>query len=420
MVALGVGAAALDFAPREEQMAMGESDMADMPMAGARSTAEAGVRGELVAPPTIAPNAPARLVYRFVDERSGAPLTDIVVSHEAQMHLIAVSRDLREFQHVHPTFTERPGELAVDVTFPRPGLYQLYGEFTRADGTDVVQQDLLVVGAPANVGPALVEDRAPKQASGVQVALSGAATAAVGQESSVRAEPHRRGYGPAGQRPAALPGRARARGDPARGRPVVRAHARRAGRRAASHGDGAAEYGPEIAFHHTFDTPGLYKLWAQFRTHGGQIATADFVVRARVTTQKKEPSTMANVVLNIPDISCEHCERTITRALTPVAGVQHVSVDIPTRQARVEYDASVVDVEKMKAILEEEDYPVAVGRLTQTQRQLERSTQHGQGSRVRYGRRRGHREAHRPAPGADVLFLRRAVRRRSKPTRRST
>ncbi|HLZ29953.1 MAG TPA: heavy-metal-associated domain-containing protein [Chloroflexota bacterium] len=67
---------------------------------------------------------------------------------------------------------------------------------------------------------------------------------------------------------------------------------------------------------------------------------------------------MATTVLNVPDISCEHCERTITNALTPVDGVRTVKVDIPTRQVRVEYDESVVDVNKMKDILQEEDYPV--------------------------------------------------------------
>jgi copper chaperone len=68
---------------------------------------------------------------------------------------------------------------------------------------------------------------------------------------------------------------------------------------------------------------------------------------------------MATTVLNVPDISCEHCERTITGALTPVAGVRSVNVDIPARQVRVDYDESVVDVSKMKDVLEEEDYPVA-------------------------------------------------------------
>ena len=67
---------------------------------------------------------------------------------------------------------------------------------------------------------------------------------------------------------------------------------------------------------------------------------------------------MNNVTLNVPDISCEHCERAITNALTPVEGVRTVNVDIPGKQVRVEYDAAHVDVEKMKDILLEEDYPV--------------------------------------------------------------
>jgi copper chaperone CopZ len=65
------------------------------------------------------------------------------------------------------------------------------------------------------------------------------------------------------------------------------------------------------------------------------------------------------VTLNVPDISCEHCERTITQVLTPVEGVRDVKVDVPSKQVHVQYDDGAVDVDRMKAILEEEDYPVA-------------------------------------------------------------
>ncbi len=68
---------------------------------------------------------------------------------------------------------------------------------------------------------------------------------------------------------------------------------------------------------------------------------------------------MASTVLNVPDISCEHCERTITEALSPVEGVRTVNVDIPARQVRVDYDEAQVSLEHMKEVLQEEDYPVA-------------------------------------------------------------
>jgi copper chaperone len=67
---------------------------------------------------------------------------------------------------------------------------------------------------------------------------------------------------------------------------------------------------------------------------------------------------MSNVTLNVPDISCEHCERAITNTLKPVNGVRMVQVDIPARQVRVDYDEWQVSVDTMKDLLQEEDYPV--------------------------------------------------------------
>ena len=67
---------------------------------------------------------------------------------------------------------------------------------------------------------------------------------------------------------------------------------------------------------------------------------------------------MATTTLNVPDISCEHCERTITNALKPIAGVRTVNVDIPGKQVRVDYDEAQVNVDRMKDTLKEEDYPV--------------------------------------------------------------
>ncbi|MBV9326268.1 MAG: heavy-metal-associated domain-containing protein [Chloroflexi bacterium] len=44
---------------------------------------------------------------------------------------------------------------------------------------------------------------------------------------------------------------------------------------------------------------------------------------------------MSTVVMNVPDISCEHCERTITNALTALNGSESVRVSIPARQVYV-------------------------------------------------------------------------------------
>ena len=67
---------------------------------------------------------------------------------------------------------------------------------------------------------------------------------------------------------------------------------------------------------------------------------------------------MSSVTLNVPDISCEHCEHTITTTLQPVDGVHSVRVDIPSKQVRVDYDEAQISVDRMKALLQVEDYPV--------------------------------------------------------------
>jgi len=68
---------------------------------------------------------------------------------------------------------------------------------------------------------------------------------------------------------------------------------------------------------------------------------------------------MAQAILNVPDISCEHCERTVKEALNPIDGIQAVAVDIPAKRVTVAYDAAKVSVDRMKEALQEEDYPVA-------------------------------------------------------------
>ena len=62
---------------------------------------------------------------------------------------------------------------------------------------------------------------------------------------------------------------------------------------------------------------------------------------------------MANVILNVPDISCEHCERAIKGALEPITGVQSVNVDIPARTVKVQaYNLKGQLVEKVVSDLE--------------------------------------------------------------------
>ncbi len=67
---------------------------------------------------------------------------------------------------------------------------------------------------------------------------------------------------------------------------------------------------------------------------------------------------MSKVVLDVPEISCEHCAQAITRALQPQQGVQRVRVDVPARKVHLEFDESKISLDRVKEILAEEEYPV--------------------------------------------------------------
>lgn len=68
---------------------------------------------------------------------------------------------------------------------------------------------------------------------------------------------------------------------------------------------------------------------------------------------------MTRKTLSVPDISCEHCERAIVEALTPLVGVEAVKVDIPERQVMVDFDEQIIGVSRIADVLGQEDYPVS-------------------------------------------------------------
>jgi P-type Cu+ transporter len=299
LLALVVGAAALLFARSEAEMGMGGtqemqgiSGMQQMNEPHrVLSATEAGIRSSLSTPSAVVPGVPARLTYQLADARTGAPITDVAISHEQPLHLIAVSQDLRQFQHVHPQPAGTPGEYAIDLSFPAPGSYLLFAEFERQGGQSILLQDRLNAGTQAaataatTAAAALVEDLAPKVLGDIRVTLHRAEAVSAGREAALtfRVEDARTGEAIRDLQPYL--------GAPAHvvilsqdARQFVHTHGEPVG--ADGKGDHSASaargpFGPDIAFHHTFPTPGFYKAWGQFQTRDGRVLTADFVVRAR-------------------------------------------------------------------------------------------------------------------------------------------
>ncbi len=67
---------------------------------------------------------------------------------------------------------------------------------------------------------------------------------------------------------------------------------------------------------------------------------------------------MATTKLDVPDVSCDHCARAITQALTPQPGIAAVQVDVAGKHVTVEYDERLMALTRIEALLDDEGYPV--------------------------------------------------------------
>ena len=65
---------------------------------------------------------------------------------------------------------------------------------------------------------------------------------------------------------------------------------------------------------------------------------------------------MASKTFRVPNISCMHCVRRITQALSALPGVQDVRADVATKQVVVVYDGEGT-LDKVRAALNEIGYP---------------------------------------------------------------
>jgi copper chaperone CopZ len=65
---------------------------------------------------------------------------------------------------------------------------------------------------------------------------------------------------------------------------------------------------------------------------------------------------MAEMTAHAPDISCEGCAQAIQRALGRLDGVRSVSVDVPFKQIKVDYDEGFVDTHQVLVKLSHAGY----------------------------------------------------------------
>ena len=72
-----------------------------------------------------------------------------------------------------------------------------------------------------------------------------------------------------------------------------------------------------------------------------------------------ETTASREITLSVPDVSCEHCVKTIDGALGALPGVDAVNVDLASRTVRLRYDPAQVTLDRIEETLDDASYTVA-------------------------------------------------------------
>ena len=65
---------------------------------------------------------------------------------------------------------------------------------------------------------------------------------------------------------------------------------------------------------------------------------------------------MNQEIIKVEGMSCGHCVMRVKKAIEAVEGVRKVDVDLPHKQAVVEYEEGKANLEKVKAAVREAGY----------------------------------------------------------------
>jgi hypothetical protein len=123
-----------------------------------------------VTPRPLRANEPAELTFEVFDPWKDRRVEKFSVVHEKPFHAFVVSRDLQFFQHGHPVW--EGGVFRYRMTFPRPGMYRILGDFYPEAATpQLLPKTVFVEGAEPPVVP-LTRDYSAKQTENLTVDFS--------------------------------------------------------------------------------------------------------------------------------------------------------------------------------------------------------------------------------------------------------
>jgi hypothetical protein len=226
----------------------------------------------------LTPGSAVGLAFRIVGP-DGAPVTRYTPTHERDLHLIVVRRDLSGFQHLHPQL-DADGTWRTPLTVAAAGQYRLFADFQPADrstpltlGVDLpAPGDYRPTPLPAVARTASVDGYSVEWTGDLAAGRSSTVTLRVSRDGRpvTDLQPYLGAYGHL----VAL-----REGD------LAYLHVHPDG----APGDGHTAAGPEVTFHAEVPSAGSYRLYLNFQ-HADRVHTAEFTAVAAPRTASGQPN----------------------------------------------------------------------------------------------------------------------------------
>lgn len=89
-----------------------------------------------------------RLRFLLFHPKTGAQIKEFNIFHDMPFHLFVVSRDLKHYQHIHPT-QQPDGSFTIETVLPEPGQYEIFCDlFPVGAAPQVIHRSLATADSP--------------------------------------------------------------------------------------------------------------------------------------------------------------------------------------------------------------------------------------------------------------------------------
>lgn len=102
-------------------------------------------------PKVITAGQPTKFRFTVRHPLTGAPAREFATLHDKLFHLFVISRDMKEFAHIHPVH-HPDGSFTIEHTLPKPGHYTLFSDFLAiGGGAQIVATPIVTAGVEPDI-----------------------------------------------------------------------------------------------------------------------------------------------------------------------------------------------------------------------------------------------------------------------------